>query len=319
MKTFKEFITVAEQFKSHKSPEELSRKHKVSLKYIKSQLKAGIKVELEHTRDKQVAEIIASQHIDERPDYYQLLKKVESKSIKEGTLHHWFKGSKSKDGKSGWVQADGSPCANEPGETKTPKCFSSGRLAALKRKGKVGKDIIKSAIRRKREQDPNQQEKSGASKPTMVKTFSRGRQHKHYIKAEPTLKEATKDIPGKGSGTKDACYYKVKSRFKVWPSAYGSASLVRCRKVGAANWGNKSKKVNEEYTRLQETGNTYSIIISWKGISRMIQFFVPGFSRPSKSDITAEVNKIYPGAKVINYAPAVKDPTKPYFFFGACK
>jgi len=42
----------------------------------------------------------------------------------------------------------------------------------------------------------------------------------------------------------DACYHKVKSRYKVWPSAYASGALVRCRKVGAANWGNKSKKWN---------------------------------------------------------------------------
>ena len=40
----------------------------------------------------------------------------------------------------------------------------------------------------------------------------------------------------------DACYSKVKSRYKVWPSAYASGALVRCRKVGAKNWGNKSKK-----------------------------------------------------------------------------
>jgi hypothetical protein len=43
-------------------------------------------------------------------------------------------------------------------------------------------------------------------------------------------------------GKKDACYYKVKSRYKVWPSAYASGALVKCRKVGAKNWGNKSKK-----------------------------------------------------------------------------
>lgn len=41
---------------------------------------------------------------------------------------------------------------------------------------------------------------------------------------------------------KDACYNKVKSRYKVWPSAYASGALVKCRKVGASNWGNKSKK-----------------------------------------------------------------------------
>tara|TARA_Y100001954_G_C15460598_1_gene430658 strand:+ start:109 stop:351 length:243 start_codon:yes stop_codon:yes gene_type:complete len=40
----------------------------------------------------------------------------------------------------------------------------------------------------------------------------------------------------------DACYHKVKSRYKVWPSAYASGALVQCRKKGAANWGNKSKK-----------------------------------------------------------------------------
>ena len=39
----------------------------------------------------------------------------------------------------------------------------------------------------------------------------------------------------------DACYAKVKSRYKVWPSAYASGALVQCRKKGAANWGNKSK------------------------------------------------------------------------------
>jgi hypothetical protein len=43
------------------------------------------------------------------------------------------------------------------------------------------------------------------------------------------------------AGEKDACYRKVKSRYKVWPSAYASGALVKCRKVGAANWG-KSKK-----------------------------------------------------------------------------
>lgn len=44
------------------------------------------------------------------------------------------------------------------------------------------------------------------------------------------------------SGKKDACYHKVKSRYKVWPSAYASGALVKCRKVGAKNWGNKTQK-----------------------------------------------------------------------------
>ena len=44
------------------------------------------------------------------------------------------------------------------------------------------------------------------------------------------------------AGKKDACYHKVKARYDVWPSAYASGALVKCRRVGAKNWGNKSKK-----------------------------------------------------------------------------
>ena len=46
----------------------------------------------------------------------------------------------------------------------------------------------------------------------------------------------------KAKAKRDACYHKVKARYKVWPSAYASGALSKCRKVGASNWGNKSKK-----------------------------------------------------------------------------
>jgi len=45
---------------------------------------------------------------------------------------------------------------------------------------------------------------------------------------------------------KDACYHKVKARYKVWPSAYASGALSKCRKVGAANWGESSKQKKAE-------------------------------------------------------------------------
>ena len=60
-----------------------------------------------------------------------------------------------------------------------------------------------------------------------------------------TMYEGTEAITeeqfDEAAGTKDACYRKVKSRYKVWPSAYASGALVKCRKVGAANWGNSKK------------------------------------------------------------------------------
>jgi hypothetical protein len=43
----------------------------------------------------------------------------------------------------------------------------------------------------------------------------------------------------------DACYKKVKARYKKWPSAYASGALVKCRKVGSKNWGVKHESIKE--------------------------------------------------------------------------
>jgi len=156
------------------------------------------------------------------------------KKLDEEGLRKWFQ-SKSKDGKPGWVDVvDGDACAREKGETATPKCVSSEKRASMSKKERLA------AQARKRRKDPNQPEKSGASKPTYVKTD-------YTPKGNMDLQEV-KDKPGKGSGKKDACYNKVKSRYDVWPSAYASGALVKCRKVGAANWGTKSEGKDHEYS-----------------------------------------------------------------------
>jgi hypothetical protein len=186
---------------------------------------------------------IALQHLDEFPDYYTRLKKMEASARKEHKkfkdvrideegLGDWFGKSKSKDKKPGWVDVvDGDACAREEGETATPKCVSSEKRASMSKEERLAAQAAK------RREDPNQPQKSGASRPTMVTTDRKTR------KEEMDLQEV-KDKPGKGSGKKDACYTKVKSRYDVWPSAYASGALVKCRKVGAANWGTKSEAVN---------------------------------------------------------------------------
>jgi hypothetical protein len=60
---------------------------------------------------------------------------------------------------------------------------------------------------------------------------------------EMALDEKRKKKKKKKKAKRDACYHKVRARYDVWPSAYASGALVKCRKVGAANWGNKSKKL----------------------------------------------------------------------------
>lgn len=436
--------------KSYKSPEELAKKHGVSVEQIKKQLEIGTKVEFEHTTSRGSARIIALQHLDEKPDYYTKLKKMETQKenniirdvnggIKEEGLRDWFGKSKSKDGKSGWVNVvTGGTCASdEPGEG-TPKCVSSAKRASMSDAER------KSASRRKKLADPGQQSKSSAAKPTYVSTDSPKKKmnenHKAIVdgkekdeegymantemdtiisavkKLRKNIKKSDTQLPawvqskitkaadyidtaadyidsnemseeadkkGKGSGTKDACYTKVKSRYSVWPSAYASGALVKCRKVGAANWGNKLESLSpislkvledlnldekcwpgykkkgmktmfgkrypncvkeedvtiedlngntfaevidiikpepikgfksqvEEATRLQaDTGNILAVILSWRGKTYSIRMFFPQVGMPSRKDVTTEIQKVYPGALVLQYNVSSLQPGMP--------
>jgi hypothetical protein len=199
----------------------------------------------------------------------------------EEGLRDWFGKSKSKDGKKGWVNVvTGDSCASDkPGEG-IPKCVSSAKRASMSKKERLA------AAAAKRREDPGQQKKSGAAAPTMVKTDRKTKKEEielldaygntfatiqDIIKPEPmqatncprcgqnpcvcspeydieAMTEA-KDKKGKGSGEKDACYHKVKSRYSVWPSAYASGALVKCRKKGAANWGNKKEGYEFEFNQ----------------------------------------------------------------------
>ena len=237
------------KFKSHKTVEQIAKKHRLDVSFIQKQLDMGEPIEHEHTKDHELARDIALQHLDEIPDYYTRLKKMEAdakkhhkkfKDVTEEGLRDWFGKSKSKDGKPGWVNVvTGGTCASdEPGEG-VPKCVSSSKRASMTKAERL------SASKRKKSADPGQQEKSGAAKPTYVSTDS---SRKNMKKEEVQLQEI-KDKKGKGSGKKDACYNKVKSRYDVWPSAYASGALVKCRKVGAANWGTKSEATMHEEQR----------------------------------------------------------------------
>ena len=229
------------KLKPHLSVQQIAKKHRLDVSFIQKQLDMGEPIEHEHTKDHTLAMDIALQHLDEIPDYYTRLKKMEASAkkehkqfkdvkVSEGNLHQWFKGSKSKDGKSGWVNVvTGGTCASdEPGEG-TPKCVSSAKRTSMTKAERL------SASKRKKAADPGQQQKTGAAKPTYVSTNS----------PEKKMNEEA-DKKSKSSGKKDACYTKVKSRYDVWPSAYASGALVKCRKVGAANWGTKSEAVEEQ-------------------------------------------------------------------------
>jgi len=260
------------KIKSHKTVEQIAKKHRLDVSFIQKQLDMGEPIEHEHTKDHELAMDIALQHLDEIPDYYTRLKKMEAdakkhhrkfKDVNEEGLRDWFGKSRSKDGKSGWVNVvTGGTCASdEPGEG-TPKCVSSAKRASMTPSERL------SAARRKKAADPGQQQKSGAAKPTYVSTDKpkksveeewsdkykksidcdnpKGFSQRAHCQGRKKKMNEEADKKGKGSGKKDACYHKVKTRYDVWPSAYASGALVKCRKVGADNWGNKSEAVEEK-------------------------------------------------------------------------
>ena len=217
----------------------------------------------------------------------------ESKSG-DDNLGDWFRkssGTNPKTGKKvpGWVQLGGefagAPCAKQPGQTTKPKCGSS-KMAA-----EMSPEEEERAAERKRREDPNSDRKGKAIN----------------VATEEYLEE-------------DACKTKVKSRYKVWPSAYASGALVKCRKVGAANWGNSTKNeetnIDENYLRIQTRGSTYTILINWRGKYITTQMFFQQFTRPTKTEVTREIQKIYPNAIVLSFNPSANDPTKPLLFTG---
>lgn len=69
-----------------KTLENLAEVHKVDVKTLEAELEKGIAVELEHTTDKEKAREIAMDHLTEKADYYETLKKVENEDNPLETL-----------------------------------------------------------------------------------------------------------------------------------------------------------------------------------------------------------------------------------------
>jgi hypothetical protein len=68
----------------------------------------------------------------------------------------------------------------------------------------------------------------------------------------------------------------------------------------------------EDYQRIQSTGNVYTILFSWRGRPMMnLQLFFPNMRRPSKDEVKNEIEKLYPGAVVLQWYPSPTDPSKP--------
>ena len=203
------------------------------------------------------------------------------------SLRDWFKGG-------GWVQTggkyDGKPCAKQPGQKTKPFCRDADDRAAM------SKDEREKRARKKRQEDPNPNRKGKAKMVT--------EEGKQYQVGDTIPDSATKPKPKptgaakykfgvdktglKGpekpleEGKKDACYRKVKSRYSVWPSAYASGALVKCREVGAKNWGNKTKKESYDFS-------------NWRDDFKAMEFEFVDIIKTEPMKGLSEAKKCWPG------------------------
>jgi hypothetical protein len=169
----------------------------------------------------------------------------------EEDLRKWFKEKWVRFGPDGKIRGD---CARGSSSEGKPKCLPQAKAQALGKKGRA------SSAAKKRREDPNP-ERRGAAKnvATRVGEASVTKKPQPYNDPDWIKKLSPEDLKKlagpnykkinqqrkekqKVDEKQDACYRKVKSRYKVWPSAYASGALVQCRKKGAANWGTGAKK-----------------------------------------------------------------------------
>jgi hypothetical protein len=446
-------LAMKEGFKGHKSVEEIAKKHKVSPSVIQNQLEMGMKVEHEHTTDNDAAMDIALQHLDEIPNYYSKLKKMEK--VKEDTeildaegnlfatvidiidgsnykfksftqpitedavselesqlkklnntsydsidklmrnimkehdmtakeLHNaftkkhdktpdeWIKELK-EEKKGLWSnirsrREKGLP-RKKPGEKGYPKtlhieegikqarknvgankCWMGKKLGNPATKMKGGKEVP-NCVPVKEESDNGADdmdnpmqihfhdevirycEKCGKNEKaseckygekywTMFSIPSNLSLKKPFsiAKVHPTnegLSFEVRKSSGAGAltpaaaaqlGPKAIDLQKKKAAGVDLPLKFSPGSMAKL----ADSVIQPGQLTNEDYQRIQSTGNVYSILFSWRGRPMMnLQLFFPSMNRPSKEEVKTQIEKLYPGAVIMQWHPSPTDPSKP--------
>ena len=238
--------------KSHRTVEQIAKKHRLDVSFIQKQLDMGEPIEHEHTKDHDLAKDIALQHLDEIPDYYTRLKKMETSAKKE---HKKFKDVK--------------------------ESMEEQRYCPL-------------CAKRESKKECSYGEKAWEDFSVKDHEYSMARSE---LK---TISDAVKRLQmkvGKGEGSLEAW---VQSKItKAADYIDTAADYVASGEM-------------EESVRLPATnGNIISVIISWRGKTYMNKMFFPQVNMPSRREITDQIQKVYPGASVLQYNVAGLEPGQP--------
>ena len=345
------------KLKTHKSVEQIAKKHKVSVSDIENQLKIGVPIEHEHTKDKDLAKDIALQHLGEFPDYYTRLSKMEksAKKLKEAHEESRYcplcdkreKRSECSYGENAWdkVSVKDEEYSMARSELKTiddavQKLMmkvgkGEGNLEAwVQSKITKAADYIDTAAdyvaggemeesftinpaahkvatkRRKIEALTTSSNSNEASvaKAKLGKTTELPKIKKEERLVDKIIGEEKKKMKGKDPCWKGYEMVGTKNKSgKEVPNCVPKESVT----IQDAN-GNDyiefvdlitpEPLISEASTRLQaHTGNLIATILSWKGKTYSLTMFFPQVKMPSRMDVEYEIQKVYPGSKVLQF------------------
>jgi hypothetical protein len=187
-------------------------------------------------------------------EFDQQLAHVKKRSMQED-LRNWFNPNHPK---GGWKRVNSKgevvgDCAREPGEPK-PKCMSNAQRASLSKKEKA------SAVRRKRQEDPNP-ERQGA--PINVTSKVNENMEQLNEKNKPTNPELW-----------SRAIAQAKSKFDVYPSAYANGWASKWYKSKGGGWKTVSEakeKSEYDYEGDMARGQLQSIVNNAQRVHDMLK------------------------------------------------
>lgn len=287
--------------KKPKSLESIAKKHKLSIQSLEKQLEKGIKIEMEHTTDRGEAKTIALHHLEEIPDYYDRLNKMEKTAEVKEDLRDWLgRGGEGGVGGGGWDRYNTKgERVGKCGDAKEGDPYSA--CLSKEKAEKLGKDGIASFVKRKRSaQDAAGYDEKGEGpkgrKPVFVKT---------------KVDENINILSEKNEPTNPKLWSRAKSlarqKFDVYPSAYANSWAAKWYKEKGGSW----KSIDEAVRLPMQTGQLLRVLVNWRGKHLSVQMFFPQLGTPRRDEITYAVNKIYPEARVISYVPCEMDSNTP--------
>jgi hypothetical protein len=325
--------------KKNLTVEQVAKKHRLEVGFVEKQLQAGIKIEREHTNDTHLAMSIALQHLDEIPDYYNRLKKMESGAKKEH--------KKYKDVKESTEDRKFCKLCNKK-ETRS-ECSYGGK--AWDKYSTLDPDEIAKHSARMKKKDKNIKEHCGCEGDAIkdledglkesksnsydsIDKLMRGIMKKYDMTAKQLhnsfkdkhnktpdewvkqLKETVTIEDSDGNpyvefidlikpdpikeAKKDPCW---KGYTQVGMKKKGGREVPNCvPSKGVPKAKGYQKESIEEAVRIPaKTGNILAIVLSWKGKVYSVKMFFPQSKMPTRKDVVYEIQKIYPGCILRQY------------------